>query len=62
MDPIHMLRALANSESTPTEEVLSTVASVPPVPLGLGGGVTATPRRGTTPRRGITIATPKRGE
>jgi hypothetical protein len=52
MDPIHMLRALANSEST--EEVLTTVASVPPV-LGL-----ATPRRGTTPRRGI--ATPKRGE
>jgi hypothetical protein len=49
MDPIHMLRALANSEST--EEVLTTVASVPPV-LGL-----ATPRRGTTPRRGIT---PKR--
>jgi hypothetical protein len=60
MDPIHMLRALANSESTPTEEVLSTVASVPPLPLGLG--VTATPRRGTTPRRGITLATPKRGE
>jgi kinetochore protein Mis13/DSN1 len=49
MDPIHMLRALANSESS--EEVLTTVASVPPV-LGL-----ATPRRGTTPGRGIT---PKR--
>jgi len=46
MDPIHMLRALANSEST--EEVLTTVASVPLV-LGL-----ATPRRGMTPRRGIT--------
>ena len=50
MDPMHMLRALANSEST--EEALTTVASVPPV-----HGITATPRRGTLPRRGIT---PKR--
>jgi hypothetical protein len=52
MDPIHLLRALANAESS--EEVAAAVASVPPV-IGL-----ATPRRGATPRRLGTGTTPRR--